>query len=175
MPLEPLRGNMLILMCGLPFSGKSTLARAIAERTGCEYISLDEINKERGLGFGGDGIPVEAWEETHSIALSRLRHLLPDADVILDDTCCYRWIRDRYRALAGEFGLPTRVVHLDIPAEIVSLRRRDNLEKRARGDVRDDIFDKVAESFEIPGDDESVIVFDGSVPLQEWLARLNWR
>jgi hypothetical protein len=58
-------------MCGLSFSGKTTLARKIVERLQCAYISLDDINAERGL-WGGDGIPVEEWERTHALARERL-------------------------------------------------------------------------------------------------------
>jgi predicted kinase len=53
----------LYLMCGLSFSGKTTLARKIVERLQCAYISLDDINAERGL-WGGDGISVGEWERT---------------------------------------------------------------------------------------------------------------
>ncbi len=162
---------MLVLMCGLPFSGKSTLARAIVEHAGCAYISLDEINRERGLGFGGDGIPVEEWERTHAAALERLRTRLPQGDVVLDDTCCYRWIRDRYRVLAADLGIPTRVIHLDVSAEVISQRMQENRTTGSRRNVREDIFDKVADSFEVPGDDEDVIVFDGSASLHGWVAR----
>jgi predicted kinase len=56
-------------MCGLSFSGKTTLARKIVEWLQCAYISLDEISAERGL-WGGYGIPVEEWERTHALAAS---------------------------------------------------------------------------------------------------------
>ena len=36
----------LYLMCGLSFSGKTTLARKIVERLQCAYISLDNINAD---------------------------------------------------------------------------------------------------------------------------------
>ena len=163
--------STLILMCGLPFSGKSTLAKAIVNRIGCAYISLDEINQERGLGFGGDGIPVEEWEKTHAEALERLRDRLVAGDVILDDTCCYRWIRDRYRALAEELGSVTRVVYLNIPAETISKRMETNRTIASRHGVRAEIFEAVSESFEEPGDDEHAITFDESDLVQEWLAR----
>ncbi|MHC5676314.1 hypothetical protein [Nostoc sp.] len=39
-------------------------------------ISLDDINKERGLDFGGDGISVEEWENTHQIAIGILANLM---------------------------------------------------------------------------------------------------
>src|SRR5580704_5902496 len=36
----------LYLLCGLSFSGKTTLARKIVERLQCAYISLDNINAD---------------------------------------------------------------------------------------------------------------------------------
>jgi len=101
-------------MCGLPFSGKSTIAKAIVEYIGCNYISLDKMNEERGLGFGGDGIAADEWEMTHQIAINQLSALLKTGDVILDDTCCFRWIRDRYRKCANSAGASTCVIYLNV-------------------------------------------------------------
>lgn len=53
----------LYLLCGLWLSGKSTLARAMAERASMALISFDAINRERGL-WGGDGVPGEEWKVT---------------------------------------------------------------------------------------------------------------
>ena len=43
-------------MCGLAFSGMSTVAQTLRRELGIELISLDAINAERGLQ-GGEGIP----------------------------------------------------------------------------------------------------------------------
>lgn len=50
----------LLLLCGRSFSGKTTLARVLADALPAVVVSLDAINDERGL-HGGDGIPVEEW------------------------------------------------------------------------------------------------------------------
>ena len=63
--------STLYLLCGMPFSGKTTLGRSIAKYHGCPYISLDKINEARGLS-GGDGIPVKEWEKTHFLAMQQL-------------------------------------------------------------------------------------------------------
>lgn len=46
---------LLILTCGLSFSGKSTLALELRSRLDADVLSLDVINAERGL-YGGQGI-----------------------------------------------------------------------------------------------------------------------
>ena len=48
----------LVLPCGRSYSGKSTLARALADALPGVVVGLDAINEERGL-HGGQGIPVE--------------------------------------------------------------------------------------------------------------------
>lgn len=48
--------STLHLLCGLAFSGKTTLARALLEREDLACVSLDDIGRERGL-WGRDGIP----------------------------------------------------------------------------------------------------------------------
>ena len=88
-------------MCGFSFSGKSTLARKIIERLRCAYISLDDINAERGL-WGGDGIPVEEWERTHALARERLATwMAAGKDALVDDVNNLRWLRDRWRVAAS--------------------------------------------------------------------------
>jgi predicted kinase len=64
------------LLCGMPFSGKTTLGTSVAQYLNALYISLDEINEARGL-FGGEGIPVEEWEKTHHLAIEKLQDLMP--------------------------------------------------------------------------------------------------
>ncbi len=61
----------LYLLCGMPFSGKTTLGKSVSEYLNSLYISLDEINEARGI-CGGEGIPVEEWEKTHSLAMQQL-------------------------------------------------------------------------------------------------------
>lgn len=63
-------------MCGVAFSGKSTLARRIANQLSIPLISLYAINHERGLR-GREGMSIAQWEETSAMAMDRLRQCLP--------------------------------------------------------------------------------------------------
>ena len=82
----------LTLMCGLSFSGKSTLARGLAEELGAHLVSLDAINHERGLR-GGEGIPLDEWATSNGIAHERAGVLLAaGGDVVVDDTGSPRFI-----------------------------------------------------------------------------------
>src|SRR2546427_6060240 len=94
----------LFMMCGIAFSGKTTVAKQLVRALACAYISLDEINADRGL-YGGEGIAVEEWERTQGIALERMKELMTHGeDIVLDDTNCFRWLRNRYREFAHQNG-----------------------------------------------------------------------
>lgn len=49
-------------MCGLSFSGKSTLAALLADELGAELLSLDAINAERRL-YGGRASGLKSGHE----------------------------------------------------------------------------------------------------------------
>ena len=94
----------LVLLCGTSFSGKSTVARALAPSLSARIVSLDEINERRGL-WGGDGIPVEEWVRTHEVASAEVRQLLAaGTSVVVDDTSSPRSLRDGWRSLAEAAG-----------------------------------------------------------------------
>jgi predicted kinase len=147
----------LYLLCGLAFAGKSTLAAQLASRFGAVIVSLDDINAERGL-HGGIGIPDEEWLKTHRVALARVREFLDQGrPVIVDDTNCFRWLRDNYRKEAAERGVPTTVVLLEVSLEEALARARRNEVMQERPPVTEAVLVDLAKGFEWPGPDETVV------------------
>ena len=105
----------LYLLCGMPFSGKTTLGKSLSKYLYSPYISLDEINEARGLQ-GGEGIPVEEWEKTHLLAMQQLPSLMQSQqDIIIDDTSCFRWLRERWRTFVQQYDYQTIIIFFDIP------------------------------------------------------------
>jgi predicted kinase len=156
----------LYLMCGLPFSGKSTLARAIAARVEGDVVSLDELNAERGIARSFD-MPVTEWAETHELALQRCRTLMAAGQaVVVDDTNCYRWLREDHRRDAKAAGYETIVVLLDVPLETCLERARlgePEIPSAVEAMVR------MAQEFEAPTLDERPLIFDGESEMGAWL------
>jgi predicted kinase len=148
----------LWLLCGLAFAGKTTLGRPLAERRGAVWISLDEINRERGVGHGGDGLAPEVWAATLEQALEHAgQALAAGREGVVDDTSPWRWIRDRYRELAARHGAALVLVWLDTPLATVQARRRRNDRLRRRRPVRDPVFEDHRAGFEPPGADEDAV------------------
>jgi predicted kinase len=158
------------LLCGLAFSGKTTLARAIAQRLSLAYVSLDEINAERDLRPGGEGLPGEEWERSHAVAESRLAAAFASGrGAVLDDTGCFRCLRDRYRELARAHGVPTTVVFVDVPLEAIRARIASNARKTKRTGITDEVFAHHVAEFEPPQPDEQFVRFTPPDEIEHWI------
>jgi predicted kinase len=160
----------LYLLCAPAFAGKSTLARAMAERLGCAVVSFDALVAELGLPPAGEGLPPEALAAVHRAALARAAAAMAaGGDLVIDDTHCFRFLRDDYRRLAGRRDYRTRVVHLDVPAVELRRRRVRNEVTAERDGVNAEVFERHLASFEPPIDDEDVLVLRPEDRLDEWL------
>ena len=145
-------------MCGLSFSGKSTVSRALADKLDAQVLSLDAINEERGLD-GGQGIPVEEWAETNRIAHQRATtHLRLRRNVIVDDTGSPRFVRDQWRAIAHEADAVFTLVWVQIDADLQRERVRRNRAERARPDVVDTVLTDHLANFENPLDEDPLVI-----------------
>lgn len=156
-------------MCGVAFSGKSTLARQIAETLSLELISLDAINHERGL-HGGEGLSVSQWEATSAIAMERLRRYLDAGrSVVIDDTFSHRFLRDRCKAVAHQYEAMFTLVFVDTPLEVIRSRRLRNDQVITRDSIRDDVFDAHYASFQFPAEDEAAVNVGLEFNVVDWL------
>jgi predicted kinase len=177
--MPALSRTSLFMLCGPAFAGKSTLARRIAAGRPIRIVSLDGINAERGAGLGGDGLPPHVWRETHEIARIRVDALLGSGQpVIVDDTLCYRWLRDSYREIARRHGTEDLVILLDTSDVEIGRRRLRNDRIGRRGDgaarprIRDEVFESHMSGFEYPDRDERVVIYRPSDDPDSWIRRV---
>ena len=164
----------LTFFCGLPFAGKSTLARVLAARTGARLIALDAINGERGLGLDSKTISPEDWDITYATAYQRVAEALAaSVPVVYDETNFLRSQRDAVRAIADRAGATARLIWVTTPNAIARARWLANRQTGARFDVRDDDFNYVAARFEEPEPYEDAVHYDGAQEPDEWLAAVG--
>jgi predicted kinase len=57
-----LSGPTLYILCGLPFAGKTTLARALFKHCGFVHLDLDSTARAKGL-FPEEGVDDEQWSQ----------------------------------------------------------------------------------------------------------------
>jgi predicted kinase len=165
-------GARLYITCGLPFAGKTTLAREIGQRLGWTYIALDDINAGREVGLSGAPISSLDWSKSYAEAHRQLGQALAEGNtVIYDATNFSRKERARLRTIAARQGAAVTVIYLRLAEGEAQRRWQANRRSRSRYDVRDEDYALVESNFEPPLDDEDMLTYDGSQPAAEWIAR----
>jgi predicted kinase len=161
---------LLILMCGLSFAGKTTLARTLASHCGWHYLSLDVVNTERGVGLDGNAITPQEWTLTYAEAYRQVQAALrAGRSVVYDETNFLRAQRDQLRDIAALYHAETYVLYVAASEAEARRRWQHNRITRQRGDVRDDDFALVVDRFEPPTADERVIRYNPMVPIDIWI------
>jgi predicted kinase len=160
----------LFLLCGPAFSGKSTLAARLHDRWGFHVVSLDAINARRGLR-GGEGIPDQEWARTAALARDEVRAWLktPGSRVVVDDTLCFRFLREDFRRLATEAARTSRLLVLGTPIEEVRRRISENVRRPERAGINAAVLERHLARFEWPGEDEPHRVIHDVAALDAWL------
>ena len=159
----------LYIMCGLPFSGKTTLARAIADQYGCVQLDLDSLANRKGF-FPEEGIDDKQWSLLFSEARQDLAALLSSGKSVVFDALNYDRVgRDRLRAIAQQNDSSVYVIYIKLTIQELEQRRHTNLDNRQRPNVREKDFAELARDFEVPTIEENLLVYDGVQPLSEWM------
>jgi len=161
---------MQYLLVGLPFAGKTTLAKELEKRFGFVRLSVDDVKFELGYsGVGDDDVPDEAWEKIFRVLDARIVENLKADKTVLTE---YAWVtkqwRDRARKLAGEMGVETKIIFVNTPEDVVRRRRLENRDVNARFDIPDTVFEEALHDFEPPTKDENIIMYDRAEKLDVW-------
>ena len=79
-------GRRVLALVGLRCSGKTTVGRALAERSGAAFVDLDEqVAFQAGLGSAGEVIEalgLERFREMEAAALARVLEAAEDRTVL---------------------------------------------------------------------------------------------
>ena len=161
----------LIALCGLAFSGKSTIARRVAAATDAELISYDAINAARGFD-GGTVIADAEWEKTSLLAADRAAAALASGrSVVVDDTFSHRFLRQRFAKVAADAGAPFVLLFVDTPLATIEARIAENARTRTRGHIAPEVFAHHRARFQFPGDGEQPVRLAGAADLERWLGQ----
>jgi aminoglycoside phosphotransferase family enzyme/predicted kinase len=130
---------MLVITCGLPATGKSTLAQSVAEASGMSYYSSDVVRKDL-VGIKASEHRYEKYDRgiygpkfhdrTYAALLKRARSdLEAGRSVVLDASYIRREHRKAAQALAKEVGAQFACVRTTADEELVKKRLSERLEE----------------------------------------------
>jgi tRNA uridine 5-carbamoylmethylation protein Kti12 len=167
------RSAVLVLLCGLPGAGKSTLARSVATalgshgeiqskfsaETGSEprvtIVSFDEVEQRiaeelaDGASADAEELQLEAWRQSRKEATHEVECALRDGAnvVVVDDNLYYRSMRYSFCQLARRLRIGLCMLFLDCdPAEA----RRRNAARTPVERVPDEVIARMDSRLERP-------------------------
>jgi aminoglycoside phosphotransferase family enzyme len=169
----------LILVCGLPATGKSHAARAIARPFEAAVLRSDVLRKKlaglapRACGGGELDTGIYAPEftrRTYSALLDRAReHLRHNKTVIVDATFPTAAMRRPFFDAARESGIECVLVEMTCPEEVIRQRmRRRATDPVEVSDADWRVYQHVKARFEAP--DEQCLRLDSQVPPEDMVA-----
>jgi len=163
--------NKLYILCGIPFSGKSTLAKKMEDKLNTLSIDLDAIKFEF---FGSDAtdaqIGKEGWNRIYQEMYQRIKDALASGRSVVHDTGNFtKYERDLVRKIAAELKIDSVTIFVDIPTAEAYKRLVSNRHTKLRFDVPDDDFYGVVEEMEIPDTSEKHLVIKWNENIEKWI------
>jgi uncharacterized protein len=129
----PSRKPCLVLVGGLPGTGKSTLARGLAAQSGFRVVRSDQVRKELAAAdHKREDLYAPEWTElTYAECLRRTEQLVCDGErVVVDATFGRERQRRTFLEAAARWGVPSYVLVCQADSDVVRERlrtRKDDL------------------------------------------------
>ncbi len=160
-PPDPVGGPRTLVLTGVSGAGKSTVGRALADRTGAVLVDADDLHDDAARQKMAGGVPLDDADREPWIA--RLadeihRRSAAGERVVLACSALRRAHRDRLRAAAPDVVF----VHLEVGPE--ELARR--LASRSGHFMPADLLASQLESLEHPSDEHHAVV-DADAPVED--------
>ena len=143
----------LVLICGLPASGKTTLARQLVPEIPAIRLDKDQWTTGLGLDVWDDELRVRVEAQLWALAQELLAN---GQSVILEWGHWARAERDEKRLGARALGVGVELRYLEVPLEelIERAKRRNTSGEWTASPMTRAHFEKWATIFEPPDDDE---------------------
>lgn len=156
----------LVVVCGLPGAGKSTVATAVTDRLDAALVRTDVVRKEL---FSDPSYTAEESRRTYEAMFERAGSYLAGGDsVVLDGTFRRAARRQQARDLAERRDAALQLVRVSCDEQTAKERIRSRADDPSDADV--DVYDLLREEFE-PVEDP--VVVDNSGDLDATLARVR--
>ena len=150
-----------IILMGVSGSGKSTVASALAQRTGLTCADADSFHPQANITKMHAGIPLtdeDRWPWLRAIAAAIDHHAAADGPLIIACSALKRSYRDVLRE-----STPSFFVHLAAPFDVLEER----MQHRTRHFMPASLLKSQFDTLEELDDDEAGAVIDVSAPLDE--------
>jgi predicted kinase len=164
--------SKLIVVCGLSFAGKSTLAREISARFGYTEVDVDATKVDlHGPGIHDEQLTQDEWTLIYRETDDRMLGHLRSGESVVDGSRNFRkHERDQARQIAERAGADLVVVYVDTPEAVVRRRWAENKANPTRRVVSDTELREIIAAIEAPTADERPLVCRHGDTISDWIA-----
>lgn len=160
---------MLIIVCGLPGTGKSTLARELAARFSAVHVSSDIIRKEMAAR---PSYRPEEKAKVYDELVERISSLLAEGKSVVADATFYRRsLRGKLVEEAAKAGAEAHFVLCTLDEAEIRRRLIAPPEERGQSDADFSVYLRVKASFEPLR--AKHLTLDCSLPLEKQVERVE--
>lgn len=163
--------NILYIMVGLPYSGKTTLAKELSKRFDLKVVSVDEILAKKNVWISGHPTQNE-WESAYFEAIEKIKnYLICGKNIIFDESNLRYDQRENLRKIAENLGTKIVLVYLKISKDEATQRWKNNLVTKVKKQLNREIFERTFEIFEEPKTEEKPIVYNQEKKINVWIKK----
>lgn len=151
----------LITFCGLPGSGKTTIAKEVEKTTGAVRLNIDEWVAALGVDFWDDEFRHKLHARLYEHGLTLLKR---GQSIILEDGVWRRDERDRLREVARKLGVAIEIHYFDVPFDELwrRLEARNAIGAYDTVPITKELLQECWRKFQ-PPDDAELALFDSYV------------
>lgn len=155
----------LILVAGLPGTGKTTFARALASSTGAEHLNSDMVRD--ALGMRGKYDPTTKATVYQEMLRRTEAHLAEGRDTIVDATFFKENLRKPYIGLGNSYAKAVRWIELKASEKTIKKRTG---EKRGFSEADFNVYQKIKADYE-PLEQGHLVLWSDQLTIDEMVGK----
>ena len=162
--------QVLYIITGLPYSGKSTLTKELVRRLDLDTASVDEY-LDKGK-YVVEKMVQDDWNQVYSQALNKLEKLLTEGkSVVFDGASLKKFERDTLKGIAEKLGVLSKLIYIKTDINEIKSRQLKNKQLKTRGHIKNTTLNKAIKMFEEPGANENALVYEYPADLNDWIKK----
>lgn len=152
----------LIILCGIPFAGKSTFANYLSAKRGYRLIDLDEIKfRLFGEAITDQELHRSDWDLIYQSMYQELEDALKASLSVIHDAGNFtRHERSLVSRIASNMHRTYITIYINTPVQVALKRLHLNRISNNRFDISDEAFHNAVHEMEPPISTEHTLIFD---------------
>ncbi len=162
--------NKLYIFCGIPFSGKTTIAKRLEKKLGFVRIDLDDIKFSLfGNAITDDQVDQDGWNNVYQKMYGEIENNLKQGKTVINDTGNFtKHERSLVKNIGDKLGIEVIEVFIDTPVKVAKERWLKNKDTRKRFDVSEEDSNSAITEME-PPEGENIITYKYPEPVDKWI------